>query len=66
MLKWAPYLLSTIPLCNKTVALNEILEIDPSSSFRDDNGSSLTIKDATYSFNGVISPIPGSFFSIVS
>jgi hypothetical protein len=42
------------------------LTIDPSASFRDADGHSLTIKDAFYTINSIRSQIPGSFFTIVS
>jgi hypothetical protein len=61
VLNRAPYQFTG--LSNKMVAVNAKLTIDPTSSFRDDDGHSLTIKDAQYTFNSVPYPIPGSFFT---
>ena len=54
------------PLSSYTVAVNVKLTIDPSSSFHDDDGHSLKIEDAKYTFNAITSQIPSSFFTIVS
>ena len=60
----APYLATAVS--SVTVRLNEIMTLDPSLIFLDDDGHSLTINDAYYTFNSVTSPIPDSFFTIVS
>jgi hypothetical protein len=64
VLNRAPYLSGTIP--GQTVALNGHLVVDPSLYFRDDDGHSLTISVAYYTFNGVTSSIPGSIFTFAS
>jgi hypothetical protein len=66
VLNRAPYLACNIS--SKTVGINGQLTIDPSSSFIDADGHSLTIYDAYYTINSVRSQIPDSdsFFSIVS
>jgi hypothetical protein len=46
--------------------LNGHLVLNPFTNFLDDDGHSLTINVAKYTFNGVTLAIPGSIFTILS
>jgi hypothetical protein len=59
----APYLTGTIT--SKSVPLNGNLPIDISTNFNDDDGNSLMINVAKYTFNGVTNSIPGSIFTLL-
>ena len=59
----APYLSGTI--ASKSVSLNGNLVIDLSTNFNDDDGNSLMIDVAKYTFNGVTNSMPGSIFTLL-
>jgi hypothetical protein len=60
----APFLYTNIS--SERVGVDGQKIMDALSNFRDDEGHSLTIYDANYTFNSVTNPIPGSIFSIVN
>ena len=64
VLNRAPYFNTAIS--SKRVGVDGQRIINTLSSFSDYEGHSITIEDASYTFNSVKSPIPGSFFSIDS
>ena len=60
----APYLIGTI--ASQSVALNGHLVFNPLLNFRDDDGHSLVIDIAKFTFNGVTNTKPASIFTFLS